>query len=343
MNKHAKFLVQAVATVAIFVCASTVLAERSFAQGAAGDVVVRIDDTSGSHCIDADTEKLTIFVRRVFVEKQKGWFTEDKRAGVLVRSSLSGVKTNGTDDATPAEVKVPAVDLVSVKDDPKGRVSLALEYPVASGLLLKQNDVVTKTIDIYMNLAKTKGKTTFGTVLDIAGQALNQLPIPPNPYSQSASKYLKFANDAIDKSIAADNDDQIAHIGMQFNEGTEGNLDVCKAHGNERTGAIAVLRSVGTGGDLVPTTNTDEQYCFRYSSNSTFELLAARRLAGGLCPPPTAFSGVNNDYVMLLVSAQLAPSKSKGLAMSDAVKKAIDESRKRCDDAKLPHKACGVS
>lgn len=303
-----------------------------------GDVVVRVDDTSGTHCIDATAEKVTLFVRRVFTEKNKGWFTEDNRAGVLVRSQLSADVSSGQ-STQQATVQVPAVDMVSVKDDQKGRVSLALEYAVASGFVLKQKDTVTKDIELYVNLAKTKDKTTFGDVLELAGKALNQLPIPSNPYTQAGSKFLKFANDAVDSSISKTNDDQIAHIGLLFYEGSEPDIKKCESGGYERTGAIAVLRSVGVqGAQLIPMTNTDRDFCFRYSSGSTYELLAAKRNSDGNCPAPNAFSGVPNDYVMLLISAQPVP-KAKSVLTS---KEALDEATSRCNSQHLSLAACGL-
>ena len=308
-------------------------------QNGSGDVVVRVDDTSGSHCIDADTEKVTVFVRRVFTEKNKGLFTEDKRAGVLVRSQLTANNTSSNDQSS---VQVPSVDLVSVKDDQKGRVSLALEYAVASSFVLSSGNNITKTMDIYINLAKVKGKNTFGSVLDLAGQALQQVPLPPNPYVQAANKFLKFANDAVNLSIKSDNAEQIAHIGLQFNEGTENDLTKCESAGNERTGAIAVLRSVGAAGeDLIPTTNTQQQYCFRYSSGSTYELLAAKRNSDGSCPASNVFKGVMNDYVMLLISAQPAKKAGKGVN-PEAIKKFEDEASARCSNFNLSPKACGL-
>ena len=331
---------------AIGLTLGTLQTKIAYAQAASGDVVVRVDDTSGTHCIDATSEKVTLFLRRVFIEKQKGLFTQDNQAGVLVRTDVAGVNSspNASDSQANVAVRVPAVDLVSVKDEPKGRVSLALEYGIASDLALEQGSTVTKTINIYMNLAKTKGKSSFGSLLDIAGQALGQLPIPPNPYSQAGSKILKFANDTIDNSIKADNDDQIAHIGLQFNEGPETNLDKCKAAGNERTGAIAVLRSSGPAGlSLIPTTDTDSQYCFRYSSGSTYELLAAKRDGSGNCPAPSTFTGVNNDYVMLLISAQptSAAQHTKGIKQK-TIDQAVKESKARCNSIGLPGSACGI-
>lgn len=58
-----------------------------------GSVVVRIDDPSGTHCIDSTTEQITVYLGRAFVEKKSGTFTEDNKAGVLVRTSLAATDT----------------------------------------------------------------------------------------------------------------------------------------------------------------------------------------------------------------------------------------------------------
>ena len=316
------------------------LASPIQAQSTTGDVVVRVDDTSGSHCIDADTEKITVFVRRVFVQRKGGLFTQDNRAGVLVRSQLAADSKDPNQGQST--VQVPSVDMVSVKDDRNGRVSLALEYAVASDLMLSQGSNVTKTMDLYINLAKTRGTNTFGEVLDVAGQALQQVSLPTNPFLQAGSKFLKFANDAVNSSIKAANDDQIAHIASTFRQGKEDNLARCKSAGNERTGVIAAVRSTGAANSaLIPMTNTDRDYCFRYSSESTFELLAAKRNTDGSCPAAAAFNGVMNDYVMLLISAEAVSRPGKSVA-PDVVSQSKRESASRCANFRLPATACGA-
>ncbi len=318
----------------------SVLGTKGYAQ-TAGQAVVRVDDTAGTHCIDASTERITIFVRRVFVEKEGNWFTADNKAGVLVQSQLAGETTNKNDEKQPADSQVPAVNMVSVKHDKKGRTSLALEYPVASGLALKQTDTVTRSVTLDIFLAKARGRNTFGSILDLAGQALNQVPIPPNPYTQTGGKFLKFANSAIDSSLKEGENDRIAHIGLQFNEGQQKDISACKSAGNERTGAIAVLRATGLrGATLIPVDDTERLYCFRYSSDSTFELLAAKKNPDGTCPSPQAFAGVSNDYVLLLLSAQpTATVGSKSVVTSD---EALQEAKDRCKLQKLPTRACGI-
>src|SRR5262249_31745863 len=156
------------------------------------------------------------------------------------------------------------------KDDAFGRVSLALEYAVASDFDLRQNDALTTVMDVYINLAKAKGRNGFGDVLDLAGAALQQVTLPGNVFTQVGSKFLKFANEAVDTNIKGDSTEEIAHVSSSFKRGPEGNLDRCKAQGYERTGVIAALLSTGAAGQvLVPTTNTERDYCFRYSSDNT--------------------------------------------------------------------------
>ena len=301
------------------------------ASSSEGSVVVRIDDPSGTHCIDSTAEQVTIYLRRAFVEKKRGIFTDDNKAGVLVRTMLAASDVNNT-----SEMKVPSVDMISIKDEGSGRVSLALEYAVASNLALTQGTTITQSVDILVNLAKTKGRNTFGQVIDIAGQVLGQSLLPSNPYTTGASKFLKFANQAIDANIAADNDEEIAHIGLKFKKGPEPDIKKCETAGNERTGALAVLRSIGkTGAVLIPVTDTEAQFCFSYSSHNTFELTAAHRSADGGCPAASEFKAVNNDYVMMLLSA----SPARGLG-ADRANNAT-ESRTRCQNYHLPNATCG--
>jgi hypothetical protein len=308
---------------------------------AQGKVVVRVDDSSGSHCIDATAERITVFVRRVFVERRNGLFTQDNKAGVLVRTKLQARTTD--ENHGDASVQVPSVDLVSVKDDAFGRVSLALEYAVASDFELRQGDNLTTVMDVYLDLAKARGRNGFGDVLDLAGAALQQVTLPGNLFAQIGSKFLKFANEAVDTTIKAGTTEEIAHVSSSFKRGNEPNLDRCKAQGYERTGVIAALLSTGAAGQpLVPTTNTERDYCFRYSSDNTYELLAARRGAEGSCPAAPAFSAVMNDYVMLLLSAESSGKAGKGAPPPLGIEPVRSESARRCAELGLDKSACGA-
>lgn len=302
---------------------------------AQGSVIVRVDDPAGSHCIDATSEDVTIHVRRIFVEKTSGVFTDDNRAGVLVGAKLTGRGTGPTID-----VQAPSVSLVSIKDEQNGRVSLPLEYQLASYLSLNQGKVVTTDIELAISLAKTRGRNTFGEVLDLAGKALGQLPIPNTPYVDVTNKFLKFANDAVAQTTANQRDVPFAHVSLSFNRGKQPNLEQCRTQGKERTGAVAVVLGRGLRNvPLIPTTNTEQLYCFTYSRANTYELLAAKKTTGECPSDPNAFSAVNNDYVMFLISAQATPS---GFVLQTEQLQQVEESRRRCQAFGLNARACGV-
>jgi hypothetical protein len=343
MDKYRNFRVMLTSMlIAVFVAALTITLSPVCSYGQ-GSVVVRVEDPSGSHCIDATSEEVTIHVRRIFIEKTSGLFTKDSRAGVLVTAKLTGRSTGSNVD-----VQVPSVTLVSIKDEKTGRVSLPLEYQIASYLALDQEDVLTTDIGLSISLAKTRGRNTFGDIIDLAGNALNKLPIPNNPFVNTTNKFLAFANDAINETTSKQLDVPFAQLSLSFNKGREPDINKCKSAGKESTGAIAVLLSSGLPDtELIPVTNTEQLYCFKYSSTSTYELLAAKK-TGGRCPTDdSAYQAVNNDYVMFLISAHTSgkgfiTQPSKGFITQTVQQQQIEESRKRCTAFGIEASACGV-
>ena len=336
MGSYRKSLVMCNSSVAkaVFV-AAVALSFSPMCAYSQGDVVVRVEDPYGSHCIDATSEDVTIHVRRIFIEKDAGLFTEDSRAGVLVTAKLTGRSTNPSVD-----VQIPSVTLVSVKDEKPGRVSLPLEYQIASYLTLNQDSVLTTDLGLSISFAKTRGTNTFGDIIDLAGEALNNLPIPNSPYVGTTNKFLKFANDAINDTTSKQMDVPFAQLSLSFNKGKEPDINKCKSAGKESTGVIAVLLSRGLRNtELIPVANTDQLYCFKYSSKNTYELLAARK-TGGLCPVDNnAYQAVNNDYVMFIISAQ---NSGAGFVTDMDQQHQIEESRSRCKALGLNPQACGV-
>jgi hypothetical protein len=279
---------------------------------------------------------VTIHVRRVFLEKTAGLFTTDKKAGVIVNAKL-----NAQGSGANASVEIPAVNLVTIADEPKGRVSVPLEYEIASYLSLRQASLTTTGIRLDIAFAKIRGKNTFGDVLDIAGKALNALPIPASPFADAASKVLKFANDAVDQATSNQQSVPFGTISLAFNRGPQPDIARCAADGKERTGAFALLLSGGLpGSQLVPVTNTEATYCFRYSSTNTYELLAAKKISGACPTADAAFSGVTNDYVMFLISAE--PSSGANAGVSNFLARTKTESAKRCAAMRLRLAACGI-
>lgn len=289
-----------------------------------GKVIVRVQDPYTSHCIDASTEQVTFLLKRVWTEKKEGIFTEDNKAGAVVRTDL---------DSGDNKAHIPSVSLASIADDQSGHVSLALEYPVMRRFVLKQGQNLTTNVSVEMYLAKKRGRNTFGEIIDVAGKALAMLPVPANPYTTVAQQFLTFANNAIDKAVADDIENKIAQINLNFADRKVADLDRCHSGGYEFTGAIAVLLSTGKENTaLIPIEDADKKYCFSYSSASVFGLTAVAKPASGRCPKEqAAYSEVPNDYVLFVLNATTTPATARGSERdSQYYQRLVKESRDRC-------------
>lgn len=117
---------------------------------------------------------------------------------------------------------------------------------------------------------------------------------------------MQFANQAIDGEIKGSGEAQLfASLTLTFADFNEPNVRSCLADGYQPTGAIAVFTNKGeAGATLLPTSDLHKHYCFRYSSQETYELQYATKPANG-CKniADSEWNEVPNDYVMLLVSA----------------------------------------
>jgi hypothetical protein len=307
---------------------------------------IRVATPITGRCVNAKTDEVTVTLRRIVTQKYGGFFTQDDKAGVTVMATL-----NGTGDAS---AKTPSVNQVDVQKEKNGQVSLALEYAVADLLVLSQGSTVTKNIQLDLFMAKTRGKNTFGTILDVAGQALSKLPIPSNPYTTGASKFLQFANQAIQSQTGAQAALQFASLTLAFNDRDQSDVNACLNDGFQPTGALAVFRDTGPANtQLLPIADLSQKYCFRYTTQFTYELQYVPRPATGCTnTPENAWHEVPNDYVMVIINAQKPPTTSnKSLSNMPPNEKALWEQQRRtdlkeskalCNAMRLPLRNCGV-
>jgi hypothetical protein len=288
-----------------------------------GKANVRLKDPSGAHCIDGSKEQVTLLIKRVWTEKTSGIFTEDNKAGVIVKTDL---------DNGESKAQIPSVSFASIADDRNGHVSLAFEYSVMKRFVIKQGDHQTSDVNLDVFLAKTRGRNTFGEIIDVAGKALAQLPVPANPYTTTATQFLKFANDSIDKATSDDIENQIAKINLHFSDREISDLGVCHSQGNEYTGGVAVLLSTGEdGATLIPIQDAEKNYCFSYSSQSIFGLTAVKMPQNHTCPTDaTQYSEVPNDYILFLLNAETVVHPHAALSVVTRARVQHQESLKRC-------------
>jgi hypothetical protein len=312
---------------------------------------IRIPTPITGKCINLSTDRVTVSLRRVITQKNGGLFTQDSKAGVAVMATLNGI----TGGVTNVSAKTPSVNQVDVQRMQTGQVSLALEYVVADHLQLTQAGTVTKNIQLDFYLAKTRGKNSFGTVMDVAGQVLSKLPIPPNPYTTGAGKFVDFANQAIATQIGAQDATQIASVALAFADKAVADVSACVNDGYQPTGAVAVFSDRGAVGQvLLPTTNLNQSYCFKYNAQNTYELQYSAKPAGGDCATVAAatWKEIPNDYVMIVVAAEAVggPSVAGLLPESESARAALRlqqqtdlrEATALCRALKVSLRLCGV-
>jgi hypothetical protein len=334
------------ATIALIACAVTVV--PSEAQGV-GEIV-RIPAPITPHCINGKTEDVTISLRRVVVQKDRGFLTDDKEIGASVIATFNAA---GKPDAAVH----PKVSLLPVRDAAPGQVGIALEYPVVSQFpLLDSDGSLTKDIRLDIYLDKLRGKNTLGTVLDAAQTILKDVQLPANPYTNAAGKVFQFAGAAIASESKDKGGEQIAQVAMGFANYNEPNLDKCFADGHEQTGVIAVIGPKGgtITPPISPLKNLEQRFCWRFVPGNTYEVQYADKPAGGGCDkvPVASFQEVPNDYLMILVStvpAQVPPPAMGvlgelpiGRAERPRRLEALIEAAKLCEAMKVPPSLCGV-
>lgn len=334
-----------------------------------GYEIVRIPTATNPKCINSKTDEITLSVYRVIIEKNGGFLTSDQSAGIAVIATLNGSSIQLSAPATPGAnpqptpganpqsvtAATPQVSLVKISGERNGQVFVPLEYPIASRFVLSQSNNLTKTetVDMHLDMyaEKARDKNTFGTIVTDAASIIQALPIPASPYLTVANTFLDFANKSIkDDASNSKNATLFAQVDIPFADSDYSDTQSCTDHSGSSTGAIAVLAATGTKGpNLVSLGNLSQKYCWRYRTDSTFEIQYAPKPGGGCAATidDSKWNEPSNDYTMLLLTAQKVPSPSP-LGAMDVVRaadwiKGLSNSQKLCESLGVKQTLCGVA
>lgn len=260
-----------------------------------GSIIVRIPDGFESHCINANTDTISLHLRRVIIQKDVGWFSEDKEVGLLLETTIYGMSNN-----TDQQRTFPRMFKSSVAEYDQGIVSLPIEQRLLHQFKLKRDKDIYNGIDLSFTVLKKKQKTNFGVALEQLVVITRQLPLPPNPYSQAFQFFSDYANRVVSESLNKDNnvDDQLkeGQFSLAFSVG--GNC----AGDFERTGTLAVVKA-SEGSEDAGNIDINKDYCWQAELKPVFELRFAKKPADGNCTNAIGFRKVRNSYYGFFLNA----------------------------------------
>lgn len=293
-------------------------------QAESGAVPIRIADGTMSRCIDPRKDRIWVTLRRLIVDKSKGFLKKEKSVALILNASVK------VQPATAKPISFPLISEATLRGYSDGQVSVPIEYAIVDGLLLSQDNALYTGTSIEMTILNKKGRTGWGKALQALSETADKLPIPSNPITQTGSYLLEFANSAVSKDIEDQNsDDKAKSATLALNFDPTGQCAGGDESDFESTGTLAVLQQSGVQGPGYVPINRTNEYCWDADLRPAFILKAAIKEAGKACDDPSyspIYVQVTNNYVAFFVNA-VATSNVLGTVPEEDRQAAL----RRCD------------
>jgi hypothetical protein len=288
----------------IILCACS--SDKTFAQAGIAPVRIPMADSADTHCIDPSRDQIWLTLRRLVLDKSKGFLQEDKNVGIVLNAQIS------TDPQENKSIAFPLISQADIRSMESGQVSIPIEYAVVRGLALKQDDVRYIGIDFDITIVNTKGRNAWGNALSALAETADKLPLPASPLKDSATYLLDFANKAVTKDLEDQaSNDKLKSASLAFNFDPTGRCGDRKNESEfESTGTIALLYASGVqGASLIPIAEIN-QHCWTAELKPAFVLKATRKEQGLPCDSADyddKYTAVTNNYVAFYLNALPVP------------------------------------
>ncbi|ABV38351.1 hypothetical protein Ssed_3747 [Shewanella sediminis HAW-EB3] len=262
-----------------------------------GAKIFRIEDDSSSTCIDLTNHKISLHLRKAMVEKDIGWFSQDKEVGLIINTTVEGETENGT-----RKVKFPRMFKATVEEYNKGVVSIPIEIKLFHRFLLTNEDSIFDSMQIDFVTLKKHEKTKFGAGLAALAKLTESLPTPPNPFSDGFKYFVEFSNDVLENSLNEKNnvDETVKEggISLAFSE-----TNICGGD-FEKTGTIAVVKGF-RGKEKDGVADINKEYCWKAKGRPSFELKFAPLSVAGSCKniQEGSYNILRNPYYAFVLNA----------------------------------------
>lgn len=272
------------------------LTNRVFAANSDGAVVVRIPDGAASRCINASTDQVWLSMRRVILEKKVRHLTNEKYAGVVVNTTISGDTGTKT-----AKIAFPRMVEARIEDYAPGHgISIPVEFGLLEGFRLSHSFAKYSNIDFDINVIKGLERNGWGKALNALVEITKKLPIPANPFTEGFQFFADYANSVVDASIQERETGNLKQSVIHLSFSPDGQ---CKKQAFESTGTIAIIFAAsGTENDgfvdIGKINNTE--YCWAAEIRPAFSVKFGKRSKNGKCVATTA---IRNDYYGFYLNA----------------------------------------
>lgn len=264
-----------------------------------GKIIVRVEDGTASRCINSTTDRLTMHMRRLVVNKDIGVFTEDKTAAVIVSTIISGEEGG----LIPKKVSFPRMYTVNIDQYTKGNVSIPVEEKLFSRFPLTNSGNSYDTAEVEFTVLAKKDKTPFGIALSALADISKNLPTPINPFSEGFKYFSDYANKVVEGSLTSEN-----NIGVQSREGkiilSFSATSTCTGD-QEKTGTLAIVSGMD-GKELDGIADIKKDYCWKADLRPVFTLKFASKPSGSTCASisETSYNRINNPYIAFYLNAE---------------------------------------
>lgn len=295
-----------------------------------GDVVVRIADGTSTRCINPARDQIWLTLRRVIIDKSKGWLTKDTAVALIINASVT---------TKPSTIKFPLAAQANLRDFATGQVSVPVEYNIVDGLSLTQDKSKISGIELELTVINLKDRAALGVALQTLVDTANKLPIPDNPATQASTYLLKYANDAVSAAMKAHNEqNQNKSATIALNFAPDGQCEGAGRAGFESTGTKIVLQGSGVRGPGYVDVSAVNDYCWMAETSPAFVVKAAKSIANTRCTDAAykaKFVAITNNYVGFFLNAV----GSSGVLGSD-IETDKKASLERCKQHGIAAKSC---
>lgn len=262
-----------------------------------GATIVPVRDGLTNTVFEIKTDAASLYLEKAVLQKENGWFTNDKEVAVTAKLNINSQKKNRT-SSTLTICRVYKFD-VSLYED--GRIEIPLKsLPLLDSFQLSGDDYVVTSVVANIYLSKKREKSGFSKTLETLINVSKKIPVPGNPYIEYASVFGDAFSEVVEDAIQEGAETvPFATFGLRFLQGPKA------INFTERPGVQAIILGQASNKKGIVNIESMDKTKLQYDD------------IAGLTYDQ---QNVLNNYIIVRVTASTDPWKAM-LALSESIKR----------------------